>query len=111
MSDTVVIDFYLGLGSRYSYLAATQISRIEAQHHCRFRWKPIASGALMDPHWIECAQRDHAGIEHTLRRAYDEYGLFGRVSEAAPLLYAYLNLAALDEVHGGDNTKPACRMQ
>lgn len=41
------IDFYLGLGSRYSYLAATQIDRIEAEHDCRFVWKPIASGALM----------------------------------------------------------------
>lgn len=42
-----VVDFYLGLGSRYSYLAATQIDRIEAEHDCRFVWKPIASGALM----------------------------------------------------------------
>lgn len=48
MSDSVTVDFYLGLGSRYSYLAATQIARIEAAHRCRFRWKPIASGALMD---------------------------------------------------------------
>ena len=45
---TVTIDFYLGLGSRYSYLAASQVERIEAAHDCRFAWKPIASGALMD---------------------------------------------------------------
>jgi len=44
----VTIDFYLGLGSRYSYLAASQLDRIEATHGCRFVWKPIASGALMD---------------------------------------------------------------
>jgi 2-hydroxychromene-2-carboxylate isomerase len=48
LADPVVVDFYLGLGSRYSYLAATQVSRIETEHHCRFHWKPIASGALMD---------------------------------------------------------------
>jgi 2-hydroxychromene-2-carboxylate isomerase len=42
------IDFYLGLGSRYSYLAASQVDRIEKAHNCRFVWKPIASGALMD---------------------------------------------------------------
>jgi 2-hydroxychromene-2-carboxylate isomerase len=42
------IDFYLGLGSRYSYLAASQVDRIEKAHSCRFVWKPIASGALMD---------------------------------------------------------------
>lgn len=42
------VDFYLGLGSRYSYLAASQVDRIEKVHGCRFAWKPIASGALMD---------------------------------------------------------------
>ncbi|MBN9089735.1 MAG: DsbA family protein [Reyranella sp.] len=42
------VDFYLGLGSRYSYLAASQIDRLEAAHGCRFAWKPIASGALID---------------------------------------------------------------
>jgi len=42
------VDFYLGLGSRYSYLAASQVERIEKTHGCRFVWKPIASGALMD---------------------------------------------------------------
>jgi 2-hydroxychromene-2-carboxylate isomerase len=44
----VEVDFYLGLGSRYSYLAASQVERIEKTHGCRFIWKPIASGALMD---------------------------------------------------------------
>lgn len=42
------IDFYLGLGSRYSYLAATQIARIERERGCRFVWKPITSGVLLD---------------------------------------------------------------
>jgi 2-hydroxychromene-2-carboxylate isomerase len=42
------VDFYLGLGSRYSYLAASQVDRIESQYGCRFVWKPIASGALID---------------------------------------------------------------
>ena len=42
------VDFYLGLGSRYSYLAASQIERLESQYGCRFVWKPIASGALID---------------------------------------------------------------
>ncbi len=43
-----VVDFYLGLGSRYSYLAASQLDRIELRYGCRFAWKPIASGALID---------------------------------------------------------------
>jgi 2-hydroxychromene-2-carboxylate isomerase len=48
VAEPVGIDFYLGLGSRYSYLAASQLERIEATYGCRFVWKPIASGALMD---------------------------------------------------------------
>jgi 2-hydroxychromene-2-carboxylate isomerase len=48
LAEPVVVDFYLGLGSRYSYLAASQVDRIEKTHNCRFVWKPIASGALMD---------------------------------------------------------------
>jgi 2-hydroxychromene-2-carboxylate isomerase len=48
MPGAVTVDFYLGLGSRYSYLAASQVDRIEKTHGCRFVWKPIASGALMD---------------------------------------------------------------
>jgi 2-hydroxychromene-2-carboxylate isomerase len=48
MPGAVSIDFYLGLGSRYSYLAASQVDRIEKTYDCQFVWKPIASGALMD---------------------------------------------------------------
>lgn len=48
MTEVVPVDFYLGIGSRYSYLAATQVDRIERERGCRFVWKPIASGALLD---------------------------------------------------------------
>jgi len=44
----VSVDFYLGIGSRYSFLAATQVERLERECGCRFVWKPIASGTLMD---------------------------------------------------------------
>jgi 2-hydroxychromene-2-carboxylate isomerase len=44
---TISIDFYYGLGSRYSYLAASQIPRIEAQFNCKFHWQPLFSGALI----------------------------------------------------------------
>ncbi len=43
----VTIDFYYGLGSRYSYLAASQISRIQSRFDCKFIWKPLLSGALI----------------------------------------------------------------
>lgn len=47
-ADGVQIDFYFGLGSRYSYLAFTQIARIEAQTGCSFRLLPLSSVELMN---------------------------------------------------------------
>ncbi|MDH3741298.1 MAG: 2-hydroxychromene-2-carboxylate isomerase [Hyphomicrobiales bacterium] len=42
------IDFYFGLGSRYSYLAFTQIEKLEAKHDCRFMLHPLSSIELME---------------------------------------------------------------
>ncbi len=41
-------DFYHGLGSRYSYLASTQLDRIAAKTDCRFAWHPVSSGSLQE---------------------------------------------------------------
>ena len=41
------VDFYYGLGSRYSYLAATQIAALEAATGCRVDWRPLDSRALI----------------------------------------------------------------
>ncbi len=54
MGQTVV-PFYFGLGSRYSYLAATQLERIEFKTNCRFEWVPLQSGEL-----IRRANRGHS---------------------------------------------------
>ncbi len=43
----LAIDFYYGLGSRYAYLASTQLKRIAGETGCRFAWHPVARGALM----------------------------------------------------------------
>ena len=44
---SLTVDFYYGLGSRYSYLASTQLERIAAGTGCRFDWHPVSSGSLM----------------------------------------------------------------
>jgi 2-hydroxychromene-2-carboxylate isomerase len=66
-----VVDFYLGLGSRYSYLAASQVDRLEAQYGCRFTWKPIASGALIDRRGDNPFRRPDGAGQYD--RAYREY--------------------------------------
>jgi 2-hydroxychromene-2-carboxylate isomerase len=40
------VDFFYGLGSRYSYLASTQLERLSAETGCRIRWRPLFSGDL-----------------------------------------------------------------
>ena len=42
------VEFFFGLGSRYSYLAFTQIARIEAAHSCTFNLQPLGSGELLN---------------------------------------------------------------
>jgi 2-hydroxychromene-2-carboxylate isomerase len=44
-----VVDAYLGLGSRYSYLASTQLERIAADTGVAFNWIPIVSAELFRP--------------------------------------------------------------
>lgn len=71
----VTVDFYLGLGSRYSYLAASQFDRIEAEHGCRFAWKPIASGALIDRRGVNpFGARSGSGPYGQAYREYDAKG-------------------------------------
>lgn len=41
------VDFFLGLGSRYSYLAATQVPAIARETGARFVWRPLDSRALI----------------------------------------------------------------
>ena len=41
------VEFVFGLGSRYSYLASTQLERIAAATGCEFEWVPVSSVALM----------------------------------------------------------------
>lgn len=47
MSANVNIDFYYSIGSRYSYLAATQIDALARQTGCHVEWHPINSVRLI----------------------------------------------------------------
>jgi 2-hydroxychromene-2-carboxylate isomerase len=40
------VDFFYGIGSRYSYLASSQLDRLAAETGCRIRWRPLYSGDL-----------------------------------------------------------------
>ncbi len=42
------IDFYYGIGSRYSYLASTQLDALVRDTGCHLVWKPLYSGLLIE---------------------------------------------------------------
>lgn len=41
------VDFFFGIGSRYSFLASTRIGALEQETGCTVAWRPLYSGALM----------------------------------------------------------------
>jgi 2-hydroxychromene-2-carboxylate isomerase len=47
MSECEKIDFYYSIGSRYSYLAFTQIDALQAATNCQIDWHPINSVRLI----------------------------------------------------------------
>ncbi|WP_310490035.1 DsbA family protein [Chamaesiphon sp. VAR_69_metabat_338] len=47
MNEMVTIDFYYSIGSRYSYLAATQIDALQQVTGTQVEWQPINSVRLM----------------------------------------------------------------
>jgi 2-hydroxychromene-2-carboxylate isomerase len=47
MNETTNIAFYYSIGSRYSYLAATQIDRLKQETGCQVEWHPINSVRLI----------------------------------------------------------------
>jgi 2-hydroxychromene-2-carboxylate isomerase len=42
----IPVQFFYGIGSRYSYLASTQMLRLEAETGCQVAWRPLYSADL-----------------------------------------------------------------
>jgi 2-hydroxychromene-2-carboxylate isomerase len=68
VNETMDVHFYYGLGSRYSYIAATQIARIAAETSATFVWYPVFSG-----HLIKQAQHDPFAQENRRGQYEDAY--------------------------------------
>ena len=47
MTPSMTVHFYYSIGSRYSYLASTQIAALERDAACRIEWHPLNSVALI----------------------------------------------------------------
>lgn len=76
------VPFYFGLGSRYSYLAATQLEQLERRVGCRFEWLPLESGAL-----IRCANDGRSPFDGDRRSGQYDWAYRQRDAEAWARLY------------------------
>ena len=47
MTSPVRVEFFLGVASRYSYLASTQIDALQRDTGCEVEWRPLFSGDLV----------------------------------------------------------------
>jgi 2-hydroxychromene-2-carboxylate isomerase len=65
------VRFFFGIGSRYSYLAATQVPRLAAETAARFDWRAVHSPELIasagpDPFRAESRRGQYDGAYRTL---------------------------------------------
>lgn len=66
MSRTPVVEFFFSIGSRYSYLSATQLTRLRDETDCSVEWQPLNSVRLL-------RERGYDPFDHveTVRGQYD----------------------------------------
>ncbi|BAZ37110.1 DSBA oxidoreductase [Calothrix sp. NIES-4101] len=98
----ITVDFYYGLGSRYSYLAASKISQLERENNCQFIWKPIYSGDLIQlrgqipfTHKPVSGQYNHLYRHCDAKRWADYYNIPFHEPKISSLHPQYLALATL----------------
>ena len=104
------VRFFFGLGSRYSYLASTQIAALEKDTGCAVAWLPMASGALMahrgqNPFAARNAAGNWSGV--SVSEQYNEqYRRTDLVRWAK--LYNVPYLEPLDPIMGGNRRTLYC---
>ena len=52
------VDFFYGIGSRYSFLASTRMDALEMETGCTVAWRPLFSGALMTRRGMDPFRQD-----------------------------------------------------
>lgn len=100
-ADRAIVEFFFSPGSRYSYLAASQVPRIEASTGCRFDWRPVRSHEIRalrgrDPFEGEpvSGQYDWAYRECDARMWAEYYGIPFREPPNHDLDFSMLSKAA-----------------
>ena len=78
----MIVDFYFGVGSRYSYLASTQLGALAAETGARFNWLAVDSARL-----IAAAHDGHSPFAAPNGSGQYNWGYRRRDAEAWAALY------------------------
>ncbi|HEY7688551.1 MAG TPA: DsbA family protein [Dongiaceae bacterium] len=99
---TAAVDFFYGIGSRYSYLAATQMGRLAADTGAAVRWRPLFSTQLMQRRGMDpfkgapaSGQYDAAYRTRDVSMWADYYGIPFRDADWDALNWQRLALSAV----------------
>jgi 2-hydroxychromene-2-carboxylate isomerase len=59
-----IVDFYYAIGSRYCYLAQSQVARLEAIGHVAIRWRPLLSEDLMRARGLTPFKQEAVSVQY-----------------------------------------------
>ena len=83
------IDFYLSIGSTYTYLSVTRILDVEKEHQVKFNWKPFSVRAIMkEMNNIPFPKEKMNKVNYMWRdieRRAEGYGFFAKTPVPYPL--------------------------
>ena len=83
------IDFYISIGSTYTYLSVTRILDVEKEHQVKFNWKPFSVRAIMkEMNNIPFPKDKKNKVDYMWRdieRRAEGYGFFAKTPVPYPL--------------------------
>lgn len=104
-----VVEFYYSIGSRYCYLAQSQVARLEAIGGVAVRWRPLLSDALMRARGLTPFQDKAVSVQYMPEYRSEDagrwatyYGISYREPDWKEIDWRRVNMAAVAAARLGD---------
>ncbi|TDQ83412.1 2-hydroxychromene-2-carboxylate isomerase [Dongia mobilis] len=104
-----IVDFYYAIGSRYCYLAQSQVAQLEALGNVVVRWRPLLSEVLMRARGLTPFQDKAVSVQYLPEYRSEDaarwaafYGIPYREPEWPAIDWRRVNLAAVAAARVGD---------
>jgi 2-hydroxychromene-2-carboxylate isomerase len=104
-----IVDFYYAIGSRYCYLAQSQVAHLEAIGHVAIRWRPLLSEDLMRARGLTPFMQDPVSVQYLPEYRSEDagrwaafYGIPYREPAWKAINWRRVNMAAVAAARVGD---------